>query len=264
MSEFNEEGFLSSTIDRWSKECRSRYHDWFTICENLNRYCVQLLPQLPHKNRQEHLVVALFIRLLSLFESTIILAERCMVNETKVQQRAMLEVLFTLRAISIDETVAERYYDNNILGKLNTLRRYKRYGSGALLKGLDLDKRIEELDEIKRQKGIVPLTFKGLADKAGLSEFYVSAYSILSWTAHSNVIDIAQYIIGKSDEEIEEISWHPQIIGIDVLLLTATECVVIAVGAVNELFHLGIEKQITEYSHRYHHLAKKLTSNEGK
>jgi len=262
MSTFTDEGFLSTSMDEWSRECVGRYSEWFALCKELNRYCVQLLPKLAHKNRQELLAVALFIRLLSLFESSIILTERCMVNETKVQLRAMMEALFTLRAITIDKTMAERYYDNNILQKLDTLSRYKRYSSGPLLKGLDLDKRIEELDRMKRQKGIRRLTTETLAQKAGLSDFYVSAYPVLSWTTHSSVIDIGQYIRGKSDEEIEEVSWHPQMEGIDNLLLTAMECAIIGLRSVNELFILGAAGEIGEYSQRYHKLAEKLTTNE--
>lgn len=262
MSTFTDEGFLSTSMDEWSRECVGRYSEWFALCKEFNRYCVQLLPKLAHKNRQEHLAVALFIRLLSLFESSIIVTERCMVNETKIQLRAMMEALFTLRAITIDETMAERYYNNNILEKLKNLRRYKRYGSDALLKGLDLDKRIEELDGIKRQKRIMPLTTETLAQKAGLSDFYVSAYPVLSWTAHSNVIDIGQYIRGKSDEEIEEVSWHPQKEGIDKLLLTAMECAIIGLRSVNELFILGVAEEIEEYFQRYYKLAKKLTTDE--
>ena len=263
MSTFTDEGFLSTSMDEWSRECVDRYSEWFALCNEFNRYCVLLLPKLAHKNRQEHFVVALFIRLLSLFESSIILTERCMVNETKIQLRAMMEALFTLRAITIDETMVERYYDNNILEKLRVLRRYKRYGSDALLKGLDLDKRIEELDGMKRQrKGIVPLTTETLAQKAGLSDFYVSAYPVFSWTTHSNVIDIGQYIRGKSDEEIEEVSWHPQMEGIDKLLLTAMECTIIGLRSINELFSLGVNGEIEKYFQRYHDLAKKLTNDE--
>jgi len=185
-----------------------------------------------------------------------------MVNETKIQLRAMMEALFTLRAITIDETMAERYYDNNILEKPNSLSRYKRYSSDPLLKGLDLDKRIEELDRMKRQKRIRRLTTETLAQKAELSDFYVSAYPVLSWTTHSNVIDIGQYIRGKSDEEIEEVSWHPQMEGIDKLLLTAMECAIIGLRSVNELFILGVAEEIEEYFQRYHKLAKKLTTDE--
>lgn len=261
MSTFTDEGFLSTSMDEWLRECVGRYSEWFALCKEFNRYCVQLLPKLAHKNRQEHLAVALFVRLLSLFESSIILTERCMVNETKIQLRAMMEALFTLRAITIDGTIAERYYDNNILEKLNNLRRYKRYGSEALLKGLDLDKRIKELDAIKRQKRIKPLNIETFAQKAGLSDFYVSAYPVLSWTAHSNVIDIGQYVRGKSDEEIEEISWHPQMEGLDEMLLTAMECAIIGLRSVNELFSLGVAGEIEEYFQRYHELAKKLTTD---
>lgn len=262
MSTFTDEGFLSANMDEWSRECSSRHSEWFALCREFNQYCMQLLPRLAHKNRQQHLAVALFVRLLSLFQSSIILTERCMVNETKIQLRAMMEALFTLRAITIDETMAERYYDNNILEKLKNLRRYKHYGSDALLKGLDLDKRIDELDRMKRQKGIVPLTTETLAKKAGLSDFYVSAYPVLSWTTHSNVIDIGQYIHGKSDEEIEEVTWHPQMEGVDKLLLTAMECAIIGVRSVNELFSLGAGGEIEKYSQRYRELAKELTTNE--
>jgi len=262
MSTFTDEGFLSTSMDEWSRECSGRYSEWFALCKEFNRYCVQLLRKLAHRNRQESLAVALFIRLLSLFESSIILTERCMVNETKIQLRAMMEALFTLSAIAIDEAMVEQYYDNNILKKLNSLRYYKSHGSDALLKGLDLDRRIEELDGMKKQKSIKPLTTKTLAQKAGLLDFYVSAYSFFSWTVHSNIIDIGQYIHGKSDEQIEEVSWHPQMEGIDKLLLTAMECAVIGLRSVNELFSLGVAGEIEKYFQRYHELAKKLITNE--
>jgi len=255
MSTFEDEGFLSTSMDEWSRACLGQYPEWFVLCREFNRYCVQLLPKLAHNNRQKHLTVALFLRLLSLFESSIILTERCMVNETKIQLRAMMETLFTLKAVSIDETTAERYYYNNIWEKREALRRYKRYGSDDLLKGLDLDKRLEELNGVIRQKRIVQLTTKDLAEKAGLSDFYVSAYPVLSWTAHSNVIDIGQYIHGESDEEIEEVSWHPLMEGVDKLLLTAMECTIIGLQSVTELFSLDAAEEIEKYSQRYHKLA---------
>lgn len=261
MSTFADEGFLSTDMDMWSAECRARYARWFDLSMEFNRYCVQLLPKLVHRNRQEHLTVALFVRLLGLFESVIILTQRGMASETRIQLRAMMEALFNLRAIAVDEKMAERYYDNNILEKVRTLRRYKRYGSDALLKGLDLDKRIEELSGVVEQKGISSLKIETVAQKAGLLDFYVSAYPVFSWTTHSNVIDIGQYIYGKSDEEIEGISWHPHMEGVDKLLLTAVECAVIGLRSLNGLFRLRIADDIQEYSRRYHELAERLTSD---
>ncbi len=264
MSEFIEEGFLSSGIDGWSKECRRRYSEWFILCEEFNRYCVQLSQTLKilKNNRQEPFSIALFFRLLSLFEGCLILAQRCMVNETKVLLRTLMENLFILQAIFKDEDMAERYYEYHFFEKLQNLRLIKRYGQASLYQGLDLDKRIQELDDIVKEKGIKKLTVAFWADKAGLNEFYATAYPVLSWTAHSNVIDIAQYISGKSDEEIEEVSWQPQLEGIDRLLLTAMECVVIGVRSVNELFGLGVAEEIEKFSQKYHELAKKRITDE--
>lgn len=81
-------------------------------------------------------------------------------------------------------------------------------------------------------------------------------------TVNSDVIDIGQYIRAKSDAEIEEVSWHPQMEGIDKLLLTAMECAIIGLRTVNELFSLGVAGEIEEYFQRYHELAKKLTTDE--
>jgi len=264
MSTFTDEGFLSTSMGEWSKECSTRYSEWFILCKDFNLYCLQFLKNLKISNnsRQESFGVALFIRLLSLFESSIILAERCMGNETKVLLRTLMETLFILRSIVKDKAMAERYYENHSFEKLQNLRLIKRHGQASLYQGLDLDKRIEELDNIVKQKGIKKLTVQWWADKAGLNEFYATAYPVLSWTAHSNVIDIGQYLSGKSDEEIEEISWHPQIEGMNKLLLTAMECAIIGLRSVNELFSLVAVEKIEEYSQRYHLLAKKLVAEQ--
>jgi len=264
-SKFIEEGFFSSGINRWSKECRHRYYEWFKLCEELNRYSIKLSQTLKisEDNRQQPLAIALFFKLLSFFEGSVILAQRCMVNETKVLLRTLMENLFILKAITKDESMANHYYEYHFFEKLRSLKQIKKYGSTKFYSGLNLDERIKELEEIRKQKKLKRLGVDDWADKAGLIEFYTTAYPVLSWTAHSNVIDVGQYIRGKSDDEIEGVEWHPQLEGIAELLLTAIECVVIGLRSVNELFNLGVEKEITVYSQRYQQLAKKLTTNEG-
>ncbi|MFC1932820.1 DUF5677 domain-containing protein [Chloroflexota bacterium] len=264
MSTFTDEGFLSTSMDEWSKECFSRYSQWFVLCKEFNQYCLQLSQKLKvhENNRQEYIVLALFIRLLSFFEGSVILAERCMVNETKILLRGLMEALFALRAIANDKTVAEEYYHSHFLEKLKNLRLIKRSGSHRFYHGLDLDKRIVELEEIVKQKGIKRFTVESLAQKAELYEFYATAYLVFSWTVHSNVIDIAQYINGKSDDYIEGIFWQPQLEGIDKLLLTAMECAVIGLRSVNELFGLGATEEIEEYSQKYQTLAKKTVTEQ--
>ena len=263
-SKFTEEGFLSSGMDRLSKECRRRYLEWFTLCEDLNRYCVQLSHNITiHDNsRQESLVAALFFRLLSIFESSVILAERCIFNETQILLRTCIENLFILRAIANDESMADRYYEQNYLEKLRNLRLIRRYRTEKLYQGLDLGKRIEELEDTVNKKGIKKLTVADWANKAGLNDFYATAYPVFSWTTHSSVIDIGHYISGKSDEVFEEVSWSPQLAEMDKLLLTGVECVVTGLRSINKLFSLGAENDIEEYSNRYHQLANTLSNQD--
>jgi hypothetical protein len=78
---------------------------------------------------------------------------------------------------------------------------------------------------------------------------------------YANILCIPLKVV-YTDEEIKEVSWHPQMEGIDELLLTAMECTIIGLRSVNELFSLGLAGEIEEYSQRYHELAKKLTTDE--
>ncbi|MFC1916104.1 DUF5677 domain-containing protein [Chloroflexota bacterium] len=125
MSEFNKEGFLSTGINKWQKGCRNRYSEWFVLCEEFNQYCVKLTSKLFIRKsyRRQSLFVALFFKLLCIYQGSIILAEKCMANEVKILLRGLLEALFALRAIVVNKEVAEEYHKNHFLEKLRNLRR---------------------------------------------------------------------------------------------------------------------------------------------
>jgi hypothetical protein len=132
-----------------------------------------------------------------------------MVNETKVLLRSLMETLFRLRAVSKNKEMTNRYYDDNFLEKRDVLKRFRRLTGTTFSQGIDVDKRIKELDNIVKEKDIGRFSIESWAKESGLLDFYPSAYPVLSWTVHSNVIDIAQYINAKSDDYIEGLSWQP-------------------------------------------------------
>ena len=168
-----------------------------------------------------------------------------------------METLFALVAVSADKEVAEEYYRSHLKTKLKALQNLKRYANDTKLHGVDLNKRIEELrSQMRGGKGKDVNTWY-LADKAGLLDFYNTAYTVLSWTVHSNVLDIASaHVAGQSDDNVESVHLSFQIEDPEVekSFLTSVECMVVALRSVNSLFKAGVEDEIADYDRRYKEL----------
>lgn len=255
MSRFAEEGFLSTAMGGFSQQCRRKFSEWFALCSLVNRYGIGIIPRMGYHpdNRQEYLCAALFLRVLSTFEATVILTKRCMLDEARMILRALMEALFALRAIALDAEMAEAFYQNNLNLKLKALHKYKdSHSDDEIPHGVDVDKRVAELKEQVNVRGVSSVSVEKLARKAKLYDYYTSAYTVLSWTVHSNILDIASsYMAGRSDDYIEMVQLSPQMEEADKLLMSALECVVRALQSVNELFRLNAEEEIKDYTVQY-------------
>ncbi len=257
MSEFKEEGFLSTAMLEYSQQCRKQYAEWFTLCESINKFSIAITSKTAYHsdNRQECLAAALFLRALSIFEGTIILIERGMLNEAKILLRTLMEALFALRAITMHAEVAEEFYQSHLIAKRRALCKFRK--SSLNLAGSqdrDLTERIKELDRLIDTKRI-DTTTEYLAKKAGLYDFYTTAYTVLSWTVHSNILDIAgSHMAGQSDSHIASIHLSVQIEEVEKWFMAACECMVIAMQSVNDMFKAGVENEIADYERRYKNL----------
>lgn len=261
MSEFKEAGFLSSAMLEYSEQCRKQYAEWFALCESINKSCIAITSKVAYHsdNRRECLAAALFLRALSIFPGMVILIERGMLNEAKILLRTLMEVLFALRAITQHADVAEEFYQSHLIAKRRALCKLRRAGLTVDLEGRDLTERalterINELDGLIGKKRKDTNT-KYLAQKAGLPDFYVTAYTVLSWAVHSNIIDIAgSHMAGQSDC-IESIHLSVQTEKVEQWFMAACECMVIAMQSVNDLFKAGVDNEIADYERRYKSLS---------
>jgi hypothetical protein len=263
LSEFGEEGFLSTKIDDLIQKCHTKYKDWFELHESINKYCWGLISKLKFHsdNRQEYLTLALFLRTLSIFEGSYILIERGMVSETKILLRTLMETLFSLCAVARDKEAAEQFYQGHNYLKYKALKKMLESHSPAIVPNeIDYGKRLAELKNPAQTKKSKPLSVEEWATKAGLHDFYASAYIYFSWTAHSNVMEIGKLLQGESDDSVRKIVLSPDFEEVYKYLMTGIECIVIALGSINKLFHLKENDRIEEYSQSYKELYKKRVS----
>lgn len=248
MTDFFEEGFLCTEIEKASKLCYEENKEWFSVCKKVNQYYVQLIPKLKfqNNNRQAAFTDALFIRQVALFESVIILSLKGMTREAKILLRTLIENVFILVALTKSEENAELYYNNNYLTKLKSLKAQKEYNSETFhQKGAD--KTLEELDEKVKSLHIKHIGIREWADKADLTNYYLTAYNHLSWTVHSNVLDSATLLEGVSDEDVRKVEWHPELDDVGIILTTAIQCSCLGAHSVNRMFELGLEGEINSF-----------------
>jgi hypothetical protein len=247
MSEFNEEGFFSTSSFENARQCRKQFADWFNLCESINKMSLAITRNVPYRpsKLQKATVAALFLREISIYEGVIILIERCMTNEVKILLRSLIETLFILRAITLNEEMVQEYFQNQYKTKQKMAKILMKLDST----NPDLTSRLEKLTLIAPKE---ELTIKHFAEKAGLIEFYYTAYQVLSWTVHSNIVDIAQaHMVGNSENQIDSIYLSVDTKDTVKWFMTACESMLIAIDSVNNLFKAGIESQIETYREQY-------------
>ena len=255
MSNFIEEAFFSSYIIEKSKILHQQNAEWFELCESINKFSLGITSKIVcHRNsRSECLVAALFLRVISTFEATIILINSCITIESQILIRALMESLFALRAITLNENIAEEYYQYNLKIKKQALEHLLKSPSGVDKSKLpEIYKSVKELETQIELRKIKNVSVKYLAEKGDLLDYYYTAYTKLSWTVHSNILDVGQtHMVGKSDNYIDSIHLSIQIDDVDTPFLTALECLVIALRSVNNFFKTNVESDIKAYENQY-------------
>jgi hypothetical protein len=201
--------------------------------------------------------------MLSTFNGIYLLMERGMLCETKVLSRTLIEELFSLCAIAKNKEIANAFYQQNIILKYEALKKLVESSpNGVLADGKEHGKRLSELKNMVGKTKIKKLSVKDLAEKAGLHEYYASAYPYLSWASHANILEIGQLLNGNSDDSVEGVSLSPQILELPRYFLAGMECMIVALRSMNDLFNLQENNKIEEYVSSYSELHGKSESND--
>lgn len=154
----------------------------------------ELLGQLEmHEDSLKEIVSAsLWARCLEHYQAVITLAELGLIAPAQVALRAQGETMFTLRAIANDEAVLTAYLAEDDLHRLRLLRKAKRVQDPRLRV---VDSEFEaELEAAVRKSGARPLGTEDLAKTAGLHDWYLVVYALLTGPAHTKIRDLEAYI----------------------------------------------------------------------
>ena len=187
--------------------------DWeirehLNTCRELLEECSQCLYGLTVKGEDNRglVVSSIYARSLELYSGFVTTLMDELTPPARVLARALMEALFTMRAVSQSDKVLRRYvgadehWRRKMVGKAQRSKR-KPLASLGDAKVADLLRSIEA--SIKQFRLKQPLKVEQMAIKAGLHDMYLLDYSILSNTVHTSVRDLADYLELDEHNEIQ-------------------------------------------------------------
>lgn len=193
-------GFVGSEMETWIRDCHQRHSGYFGLASEVNEFCRALISEFTvhNKDPQEMLVAALYIRALTNYQSVILLCERGMNAEARAMLRVMIETIVKLCAIAKDDRDHQKLTRDFVLEdqseQLKLLRKFRNLHGGQFPPNMDVNelKRLER--QLEKEKPTLKVRNKEeWAKEAGLHDWYLTAYAVLSASVHSDVKDLESY-----------------------------------------------------------------------
>ncbi len=243
-------GYLDPDIQSWINKHRFDHALLFEVCERLNCLAQKHIFKINihSEDAQEILVALLFIRALSAYQGSILLIERGMHIEAKILLRTFMELLFRIRAISKDLEVAKAYVLEDEIHRKKFINKFK-----MLKDSINLSEQNAKLDELKQsiEENIAANDIKATqtqwyAQKAGLEDYYNTAYSVFSSSVHANIRDIEESLVTDENGKIVSFTHGPNVGNLRHLLLAAGESMILILESISNLFGLNLETQLAE------------------
>ena len=95
------QGYLSKELDMISKKIKNKFSPYFTLFEKLNEFAQDtvFLLKVNNQNLQQITLSAIYLRILSAYQSIYLLCEKGLNTEAKIILRALFENVFRFAAI---------------------------------------------------------------------------------------------------------------------------------------------------------------------
>ncbi|MBZ9939472.1 DUF5677 domain-containing protein [Mesorhizobium sp. BR1-1-16] len=249
-AEFDNNGFLAVPHSVFKAPISENYKEMLELARRINRDFHDMLFQSDVRNRDREAIIlaTLFMRALEHYQAAIIIAENGIASSARVTVRALMEVTFRLRAIATEPEMYQKFIAEDILYRRDFINNILNNDYSMLKKAKEnvtneiLDRIDAEIKESKPRK----YKIKELSQLAGMHDWYVGVYSLLSKAVHTPVRELEDYLEIREDGEIGELKYAPQLSEIPRLILTAAELISYAAAGFEQRFQTGFASRIEE------------------
>jgi hypothetical protein len=258
--------FLDDSIEEYVAHVRASHAPTFDIALRLNElanrslFCATVSP---HNDRQV-VLATLLRRILTAYQAVIILVERGLEQEAQVMLRTVLEITFKISAIAKNDGVAENFIKENLIHRRKSIEKYKKLTSETS-KTVDMVALEREYEKIKakiHETNAKEVKTWEYAKLAGLTDFYLSAYSMLSDAVHSSVGTLDGTLDRDSSGSLVGFKYGYSDSNLDDHLFTACECLTISLRAVFSIIEVITAEEIQNIDDELHALYEQLKQSD--
>lgn len=263
MTAFEEEGFLSDDFDFFQNELEDACGEPLSICFDLSRHAQQFQYSLRIHGEYlpEVISAALFTRVLSTFQASLLLAQRGMISQVEMLIRCTLEAVFPLVAVSKDPEFANAYVLAEEHQRLKAINRVARCRE-RLGENTELDRLADLATEVGkdiRDGKIQGLSTYDCANKAGMADYYDTLYCHTSMTLHASPRSLEDALDLDPDRlSVTAVKNRPDASRLGPCLVTLGDCLAKSISAMSSIFDVGEPSRIIDLSAKLDEHASQL------
>jgi hypothetical protein len=250
--EFDGDGFLSARSGELEGDIYAAYRDLFEAARRINRDCHELLFSADIRNRdgQAVIVATLFMRVLEHYQATITLVGRGITSSARATLRALVEATFKIRAVATNTDAYKTFILEDLVHRKKLINKAKINGNFNFGESQATipDNLVKELEQQIKTTGAKELTTKEWSELAGMHDWYLTNYALLSKAVHTSVRELEDYLKIGNSGEIQQFRYAPSIHELPLLILTAAHCVLIAAWAFDKEFEMGFGQKGDEHT----------------
>lgn len=246
--EFNTNGFLAIPHSVLKPSLADTYGSSFGMARRINQDLHELIFSADVKNRDGEAIIlaTLFLRALEHYQGCIILLENGVVPSARVTIRALMEATFRLCAIVKHDGLYKYFIKEDLLYRreiANKIRnnRYEFLHDAQDAISVEALERLESEISINHPK---KFSIEELSRLAGMHDWYIGVYSLLSKAVHTQIRELEEYIGFDENGDIREIKYAPQLHEIPTLILASSELILFAAFAFDRRFNTGFAPKL--------------------
>ena len=157
-------GYLSKDISKYKKYHRKKNEEIFHLCEELNEFAHSTMWKMKITNEYlpEILSACAYVRVLSNFQSIVILTEYGLLNEAKIVLRSFVEGMLMIVAITKDKNYSTMIVEQDTLERERAYKAIKR----NIIAGIFKPGKPRSVS-MKMRHGVEKITLPYFVSKAG-------------------------------------------------------------------------------------------------
>jgi Family of unknown function (DUF5677) len=251
-----DQGFLSFDVEAIKKDIEKKYPELLQLAHEVNSFIWSYQHTLDINNEElpEVLGGTLYFRSVSHYQGLLLLLERGMLPQSQIMLRALIEALFSLVAISNDNSNAKKILESDeherkaALIKLNEFRKPQNPNDPDIEFTETKIAKIRTEIECKKTKKLKSID---KANDADMSSWYQTVYALTSFAVHSSPISLESHlVINEDDKKIKEFINEPEIIGANLAILYGVGAMLKAVSSISKILSIDEPVQLKQFNKR--------------